>query len=466
MNELAVQLTEWQTATPESIPALAGLRLQDTADVRAVVTRLNRSQVLTVRELRTGLEIRTSSYVGSLTLGDVTLRIEPKLKTSSFATLIGYALGLPHIDLLPEHTGRLAAPAFQDLLVARLAEEASRLLARGIFRHYKRQESALESPRGRILFGQMTRQAHSPAATLPCEYYERDEDVLPNRVLCAGLKLAAGVAIDASVRQRAMRPLMALRETVQPISLNATTLRTLEHSKSRLLAGYTPAFELIQLLMAGKGISMRDSEDSLPLPGFLFNMNLLFQQALGRFFRESMQNITVLEQYSVADLFEYQALFNPRRKRAPTPKPDYIFRQRGKVAAIADAKYRDLWEHDLGRDMLYQLSIYALSQSDCRTSTILYPAADPAAREARIAINDPTSGRLRGAVHLRPVNVAHLSKLVRSRSTAGNVRAREEYAHQLVFGRPLSVRDQHQTEPNMPDRNAPLRHLSTVPVTG
>lgn len=165
-----------------------------------------------------------------------------------------------------------------------------------------------------IRFGEMARQAHSVETTLPCEHYERDEDVLPNRVLLAGLQLAAGVAIDGRVRQRAMRPLMALAETVQSVSLNAGTLRTLERGKSRLLAAYDPVFGLIRLLLAGRGISMRESVDSLPLPGFLFNMNLLFQQALGRFFRESLEGVTVLEQYSVADMFEYQPLFNPRRK--------------------------------------------------------------------------------------------------------------------------------------------------------
>jgi len=434
VSDIGVRLTEWQAATPETIPALAGLRLQETAAVRAAVQRLNSSKVLSISELRTGLEIRTSSYVGSLTLGDLSLRIEPKLEARSFAVLIGYAIGLPHLDLLPEHTARLTAPAFQDLLVVRLADEASRLLARGTYRHYKRRTAPLGSPRGRLLFGEMLRQAEPTAAELPCEYYERDQDVLPNRVLLAGLRLAAALAIDTSVRQKAMRPLMSLADTVRAVPLNATTFRDLERSKSRLLSAYEPAFRVIRLLMAGQGISTDDSGDSLSLPGFLFNMNLLFQQALGRFFRESLEDAVVLEQYSVADLFAYQPQFNPRRKRAPIPKPDYVFRRRGEIAAIADAKYRDLWEHDLGRDMLYQLSIYALSQPECRTAAILYPAADLTAREARIQIKDPMSGSSRGEVHLRPVNVSYLAELVRLRTTTAVRRDCERYARSLAFG--------------------------------
>jgi 5-methylcytosine-specific restriction enzyme subunit McrC len=127
-------------------------------------------------------------------------------------------------------------------------------------------------------------------------------------------------------------------------------------------------------------------------------------------------------------------VFNPRRKRAPTPKPDYVFTKDGRVVAIADAKYRDLWEHDLGRDMLYQLTICALSQSDCSTATIFYPTANAGAREARIAINDPTSGARRGEVHLRPVSVQELARLVGQVPTAQHERVRRAYAERLAFG--------------------------------
>lgn len=56
------------------------------------------------------------------------------------------------------------------------------------------------------------------------------------------------------------------------------------------------------------------------------------------------------------------------------------------------AKYRDLWENSLPRDMLYQLAMYPMSQKGRRIGTILYPAADNAVGEARIEIRDPIRG--------------------------------------------------------------------------
>jgi 5-methylcytosine-specific restriction enzyme subunit McrC len=447
-----IELTEWETATPDTLKELRDLRLPDDAEIAATLRRVNEREMVSIRELRSGLEIRTTSYVGSLTLGTLDLRIRPKVRTESFAVLVGYALGLPRIELLPEHVARLTAPAFQDLLVARLADESARLLARGIYRQYTPQEGALGSPRGRILFSPLARQASAAAATVPCRYYERDEDVLPNQVLLSGLQFAATLAFDARIRRQALRVAAALKESVRPVMLNAFTFQRLSRSRNRLISAYDPAFALIRLLLAGHGISTGSVDESHPLPGFLFDMNMLFQQALGRFLTESLEEVRVEEQHSICDLFSYQPSFNPLGKRAPKLRPDYVFRRGDRIVGIADAKYRDLWERELGRDMLYQLSVYALSQAQCRVAAILYPAGDAGAKEARITIHDPVSGRIGGEVHLRPVDIDHIARLIGARGGAGKLlRERAAYARRLAFG--AELRD-----------SSSGGHISRVPV--
>src|SRR5687768_10870585 len=119
MTESAfVQLDEWQTATPDTHPRLRGLTLAAAGD-QALVELLNTRQIVRIKELRNGLEIATNSFVGSLALGSLSLRIQPKLHPNSFNALVGYALGLPDVELLPEHAVHLTLPAFQDLLAMR-----------------------------------------------------------------------------------------------------------------------------------------------------------------------------------------------------------------------------------------------------------------------------------------------------------------------------------------------------------
>lgn len=430
-----VHLTEWQNATPGSVPALAGLQLPDTYDIHLLVRRLRERQILTVRELRSGLEITTGSFVGSLAIGPLTIRIRPKVDARAFGVLIGYALGLPHVELLQAHTARLTTDAFQDVIIASLADEAARLLARGIHRHYLRQELNLGSPRGRIHFGRLAEQGPALTATVTCEVYERDENVLPNRVLLSGLRLASSLALDAAVRRRTLRSAGALGERVRPIALTPATFRALARNNSRLTSAYAPALALTRLLLAGRGISTDEDVESFPLPGFAFDMNRLFQNALGRFIREFAEGFAVREQHSLTDLFAYQPLFNPRARRPPTPRPDYVFIRNGRVIGMADAKYRDLWTKELPPAMLYQLSVYALSQPHCDVATILYTTEDRQATEARISINDPMTGRRCAEVRSRPVSIERLAHLVQARSSARTMRERQEYASYLTVGR-------------------------------
>src|SRR6266568_8517384 len=130
----------------------------------------------------------------------------------------------------------------------------------------------------------------------------------------------------------------------------------------------------------------------------------------------------------------YDPTRNPRRRRAPTPHPDYVIVQHGQVSTILDARYRDLWEHDLPTHWLYQLAIYALSQPERRIATIPNPTIEGQAREARIELHDPVYGTGRVRVVLRPVNLIRMEQLITGERKMKNERERIAFARWLAFG--------------------------------
>jgi len=133
-------------------------------------------------------------------------------------------------------------------------------------------------------------------------------------------------------------------------------------------------------------------------------------------------------------MMAYDPDYNPRKRRSPTPRPDYVILQKGQVVSILDAKYRDLWERDLPSHMFYQLAIYGLSRQQEKIAVILYPTTHDEMQEARIVLSEPTFGTGQAIVVLRPVNLLHLEKLVTGARTASNEREKEGFARQLVFG--------------------------------
>lgn len=416
---LIARMREWEQLTPAQMPELANFSFGNNRQAQMLAEQLARAEILEVVELRSGLSIRSTSYVGRVQLGDLQITIQPKIKLIVLLTLFRYAYHLRDLHLLPDTDLDAEPDAFQDMLIEQLAAEASELIARGLYRQYRRLDEDLAAPKGKIDLQRIAKNGGMIETTIPVTHHPRLENCLINQVLLAGLYFAATLTGDLVMRSRLRRLAGIIEAKVDPISLNFHTLRRLRREMSRLTVHYEPAITLIELLLQSTGITLEDQTEKVSLQGFLFDMNRFFERLLSRFLNENLPDFTVHDQYRLTGMMSYAPEHNPRRRKAPTPRPDFVITQGKKALAILDAKYRDLWDKALPRDMLYQLALYALSQGWNGQSTILYPTMQTDVRPQVIEIHEPILGSSTARVILQPVNLNQLTESIKDRTFRG-----------------------------------------------
>lgn len=368
-----VQLVEGQSAGPEDSDLL---RRPLTETARSLLAAEGLGERIRVTELRNGVRIEATSYVGAVHLDGLVVQVRPKIAPEVVPTFLRYALDLP----VSSPQGRTNTPTarwgLMNLVGLILLEEIDAVLLAGLFQDYRRAEEWLGFLRGQIQFRQLARRPAAPRVALPCRYFERTPDTILNRVALATLATLRPLVLSRGLQMELQSRESLLQDFCSRANLAPTLVADAEADIDRRSSYYEPIVSLAGLVLEASGGAFWSDQETR-LPCFLLDMNRLFERFVARLCRDHLPSgVTIDEQPTRRDLFRYAA--NPRAWSRPTVQPDAVVRdQRGKPVLVIDTKYKLLDGVPPPAEDLYQVAIYSMGfgASSWVPARIVYPTS-------------------------------------------------------------------------------------------
>lgn len=361
-----LKLTEWRTSQP--------LRL--TSAERAGLERHFDASIASGPTADTFL-VTPTNVIGTMRVGDTDVLVTPKIPIDRVLFMVAYARDPMNWK---DDWARLAGTKdLVDGIAALFVHTSDRVLARGLYRSYRRVEDNELAVRGRIRWQQ---QARRPAPLpLAVRYDVHDDDVQENQVIRAALAVLRHMRLgDPTVAAgiarlwRDFKDLTALAAPAQAFNSVAWN-RQNEH--------YRPLIDLAGVILHGTMTELDDG--ALSVPGFTLSMPRVFEQFVRTVLREQSG-------LTPAELPDAPAEHRLRFDTAGRVRllPDIGVRVNDRWIFIGDVKYKR--DDGRGRDGdLYQLLAYATA-AGLSEATLIYadgPAEAPhhTVRHTAIRIN-------------------------------------------------------------------------------
>ncbi len=431
-DKTVIRMREWSTTIFSPDHPLAK-EVFSNHELEDLLYRLHESRVLGFERRRAGeLRIMSKSFTGSFSLGNFRIDIRPKIRSDELIELFRYAFSLKSLVRMPsislgEDLG------LDELLREELCSQVQRLIMIGIRREYTQINEDLISPRGRIRFHHFATSAGIQKTTLPCSWFPRLTNSPLNQTILSGLEFAARSTNISKLRNSLQTTAAQLKASgIQSHPISRHLLNQVKLSINPLTKEYQPSLVLIEMLLAAESsLYLEENRDRI-VKGFLFDMNRFFQRLLSKYLNDHLiGNYNIRDEAGLYGMFMYEEKGDVRRKRVGTPRPDFaVIKDKREVVAILDAKYRDIDARGPGREILYQLALYAVSQPVCmKQATILYPATSSHDEET-IIIREPVSGKHIAKVITRPVDLKKINRLVQT----GTENEKKDYAEYLSLG--------------------------------
>lgn len=304
------------------------------------------------------------STVGALEIGDLSIHIRPKVCIRRLLYMALYAAGevKPQDESFPFAQ---ADPTLVDLVALHLGRAAADAFARGLWHDYRVEEEALHTVRGRIMVAEQIRRRFDMPLPVEVRYDEYTEDVLANRLIKAAARLLRGMRLSDSRAREGLRHIDATLANVTPVRYPPHDVPEVEFT--RLNDHYREAVAIARLVLRHwfhEAQRAKPDGETVRVPGFLMDMNDVFQQFVTRKLREVMrasENTLRSDKKMPRTIHLAVNAVNEERKKEFLLKPDLSWWDGGDYGYtfVGDAKYKRIDDRAVQNADIYQALAYA-----------------------------------------------------------------------------------------------------------
>jgi 5-methylcytosine-specific restriction enzyme subunit McrC len=282
--------------------------------------------------------------VGAARVGDVEIRVKPKVEIARLLFLLGYAQHAAawQPDMIPVAEAADLVP----VVAQALWRQAERAIHQGLLPGYVLVEESALVLRGRLCEGEQLHRHHGLPLPLEIRHDEFTTDIAENRILRTACERMLTVPRVDAGSQRMLRRLLRDFGDVTPIPRGGPVPAW---QPSRLNARYHAALRLAELVL--RATSVEHESGGIAINGFLLDMSKLFEDFVTTALREALEAThggrVQSQQRNYLDEAAQVVL-----------KPDIVWTVRGSVAAVIDAKYKAEKPAGYPNADLYQLLAY------------------------------------------------------------------------------------------------------------
>ncbi|QLH09461.1 McrC family protein [Candidatus Nitrosotenuis sp. DW1] len=338
MNDL-VEISEYRTLSPtydkteeSQIDAnLKNLKLTDKD--QELKNYLKQRNILKITELKQGIQISSTSYIGIAQFSEFSVMVMPKLlmNPNNLPKLIEYAYELddviiPQSEIKFESTKNLLV----EIILASFIKKCQQLLRQGLVKSYVTHQDNIPYLRGKLLLQQQFLNAMHKKLQFACEYDELEYNNLENQIVLFTLEKSYLITNNVSIKKEIRKLIHQFSGFVDKVSIQLSDFNKISYT--RLNQHYEKTHQLCSLILRSIGIGDFYKPKTPFVNSFFIDMNKVFESFVARLFREFYPLSSKQQKGEKAWEFE--------DGKTAQIRTDILTYRGNKVDSIIDTKYK------------------------------------------------------------------------------------------------------------------------------